>query len=84
MKVGPLQMLLFYGQIRPEVDPGRAKWSKSGPFFKELLQDRKAKSSNITMILCLMTHEGRSFVIFFIYSKAKFLTRYYFFFWGGG
>ena len=35
---GPLQVLLFFGQIRPGADPGRGKNRSLGvPFFKELL-----------------------------------------------
>ena len=35
---GPLQVLLFFGQIRPGVDPGRGKNRSRGvPFFKKLL-----------------------------------------------
>ena len=35
---GPLQVLLFFGQIRHGADPGRGKnWSRGVPFFKKLL-----------------------------------------------
>ena len=35
---GPLQELLFFGQIRPGADPGRGKNRSRGvPFFKKLL-----------------------------------------------
>ena len=35
---GPLQVLLFFGQIRPGADPGRGKNRSPGiPFFKKLL-----------------------------------------------
>ena len=35
---GPLQVLLFFGQIRPGADPGRGKNRSRGvPFFKKLL-----------------------------------------------
>ena len=35
---GPLQVLLFFGQIRPGADPGRGQNRSRGvPFFKELL-----------------------------------------------
>ena len=35
---GPLQVLLFFGQIRPGADPGRGQNRKWGvPFFKKLL-----------------------------------------------
>ena len=35
---GPLQVLLFFGQIRPGVDPGRGQNRSRGvPFFKKLL-----------------------------------------------
>ena len=35
---GPLQVLLFFGQIRSGVDPGRNQNRSMGvPFFKELL-----------------------------------------------
>ena len=33
----PLQVLLFFGQIRPLADPGRAKIGHGVPFFKELI-----------------------------------------------
>ena len=35
---GPLQVLLFFGQIRPGADPGRGQIGHGVPFFKELLQ----------------------------------------------
>ena len=39
---GPLQVLLFFGQIRPGADPGRGKNRLRGvPFFKKLLQTRR-------------------------------------------
>ena len=35
---GPLQVLLFFGQIPPEADPGRGKNRSRGvPFFRKLL-----------------------------------------------
>ena len=35
---GPLQVLLFFGQIRPGADPGSDQnRSREVPFFKELL-----------------------------------------------
>ena len=35
---GPLQVLLFFGQIRAGADPGRGKNRSRGvPFFKKLL-----------------------------------------------
>ena len=35
---GPLQVLLFFGQIRPGADPGRGKNRSRGvPFFRKLL-----------------------------------------------
>ena len=35
---GPIQVLLFFGQIRPGADPGRGKNRSPGvPFFKKLL-----------------------------------------------
>ena len=35
---GPLQVLLFFGQIRPGADPGRGQSRSQGvPFFNELL-----------------------------------------------
>ena len=35
---GPLQVLLFFGQIRPGADPGRGKNRSLGvPFFRKLL-----------------------------------------------
>ena len=34
---GPLQVLLFFGQIRPGADPGRGKNRSRGVPFKKLL-----------------------------------------------
>ena len=34
---GPLQVLLFFGQIRPGADPGWAKIGHGIPFLKKLL-----------------------------------------------
>ena len=43
---GPLQVLLFFGQIRPGADPGWGKNRSQGvPFFKEL-SDQKATATN--------------------------------------
>ena len=51
---GPLQVLLFFGQIRPGADPGRGQnRSRGGPFFNKLLLQTgrlKQQSECIAMI----------------------------------
>ena len=51
---GPLQVLLFFGQIRPGADPGRGQnRSREGPFFNKLLLQTgrlKQQSECIAMI----------------------------------
>ena len=51
MKLGmdedPLQVLLFFGQIRPGTDPGQAKKGHGGPLLQETSSsDRKATATN--------------------------------------
>ena len=44
---GPLQVLLFFGQIRPGADPGRGKSRSRGPFLQETSSsDQKATATN--------------------------------------
>ena len=46
--VDPLQVLLFFGQIRPGVDPGRrGKTGHGVPFFKQLLQTGKLQQQTV-------------------------------------
>ena len=41
---GPLQVLLFFGQIRPGADPGRGQNRSRGfPFFNELLLQQQTQ-----------------------------------------
>ena len=44
---GPLQVLLFFCQIRAGADPGRGKNRSEGvPFFNNFFSDRKATATN--------------------------------------
>ena len=43
---GPLQVLLFFGQIRPGADPGRGKNRSGGPLQETSSSDRKATAIN--------------------------------------
>ena len=44
---GPLQVLLFFGQIRPGADPGRGKNRSWGPLLQETSSsDQKATATN--------------------------------------
>ena len=75
---GPLQVLLFFGQIRQGADPGRGKNRSWGvPFFKELLpSDRKATATNRMHSNDLETC-GKKCCYFWFHSEVKFLTRFW-------
>ena len=71
---GPLQVLLFFGQIRPGADPGRAK-KVTGPLLQQTSSsDRKATATN-RMHSNDLEACGMKCCYFLFHSKAKFLTR---------
>ena len=70
---GPLQVLLFFGQIRPGADPGRGQNRSWGvPFFKELLLQNERLRHQTECIAVIYKHLGRSVVIFGFIRKSNF------------
>ena len=70
---GPLQVLLFFGQIRPGVDPGRGKNRSWGvPFFRKLLLQTGRLRQQTECIAVIYKHVGRSVVIFGSIPKSNF------------
>ena len=75
---GPLQVLLFFGQIRSGADPGRGKnRSWWGPLLQETSSsDRKATATNRMHSSDLETC-GKKCCYFWFHSEVKFLTRFW-------
>ena len=70
---GPLQVLLFFGQIRRGADPGRGKNRSRGvPFFKKLLLQSGRLQQQTECIAVIRKHVGRSVVIFGSIRKSNF------------
>ena len=70
---GLLQVLLFFGQIRRGVDPGRGKNRSRGvPFFKKLLLQTGRLQQQTDCIAVIKKHVGRRVVIFGSISKSNF------------
>ena len=70
---GPLQVLLFFSQIRPGADPGRGKNRSQGvPLFNELFSDRKATGTNRMQSNFIVM----KYYYFWFHSEVKFLTRF--------
>ena len=70
---GPLQVLLFFGQIRPGADPVRGKNRSQGvPFFKKLLLQTRRLQQQTECIAVIKKHVGRSVVIFGSIPKSNF------------
>ena len=73
---GPLQVLLFFGQIRPEADPGRGQIRSRGPLFQRTSSsDRKATATN-QMHSSHLEAFGKKCCYFWFHSEVKFLTRF--------
>ena len=69
---GPLQVLLFFGQIRPGADPGRGQNRSVGvPFFKKLLLQTGRLQQPTEFIAMIWKHVGRSVVIFGSIPKSN-------------
>ena len=74
---GPLQVLLFFGQICPGADPGRGKNMSGGPLLQETSSaDRKATATNQMHSSDLETC-GKKCCYFWFHSEVKFLTRFW-------
>ena len=70
---GPLQVLLFFGQIRPGADPGRGKNRSRGvPFFNKPLLQTGRLQQQTECIAVILKHVGRSVVIFGFIRKSNF------------
>ena len=70
---GPLQVLLFFGQIRQGADPGRGKNRSRGvPFFRKLLLQTGRLQQQTECIAVIYEHVGRSVVIFGSIPKSNF------------
>ena len=74
---GPLQVLLFFGQIRPGTDPGRGKIGHGGPLLQETSSsDWKATATNRLHSSDLETC-GKKCCYFWFHSEVKFLMRFW-------
>ena len=74
---GPLQVLLFFGQIRPGADPGRGKNRSRGvPFFKKLLLQTRMATATNQMDSNDLEACGKKCCYFWFHSEVKFLTRF--------
>ena len=75
---GPLQVLLFFGQICPGADPGRGKnRSRGGPLLQETSSsDREATATNQMHSSDLETC-GKKCCYFWFHSEVKFLMRFW-------
>ena len=73
---GPLQVLLFFGQIRPGADPGQGQnRSQEGPLLQETSSsDRKATATN-RMHSSDLEACGKKCCYFWFHSEVKFLMR---------
>ena len=70
---GPLQVLLFFGQIRPGADPGRGQnRSRGSPSLKKLLLQTGRLQQQTECIAVIWKHVGRSVVIFGFILKSNF------------
>ena len=65
-------MLLFFGQIRPGADPGRAQNRSRG---SPTSSDQKATATN-RMQSCGLEAFGKKCCHFWCHSEVKFLTRF--------
>ena len=74
---GPLQVLLFSGQIRPGADPGRGKNRSWGTLLQETSSlDQKATATN-QMHSNDLEACGKKCCYFWFHSEVKFLTRFW-------
>ena len=74
---GPLKVLLFFGQIRPGVDPGRAKLGHGDPLLQRTSSsDRMATATN-QMHSSELEAFGKKCCYFWFHSEVKFLTRFW-------
>ena len=72
---GPLQVLLFFGQISPGADPGRGKnRSQGGPLLQRLFFQSGRIQQQTKCIAMILMHVKWSIVTFG--SKVKFLMRF--------
>ena len=70
---GPLQALLFFGQIRPGADTGRGQIRSWGsPSSKNFLLQTGRLQQQIKCIAVILKHVGRSVVIFGFIRKSNF------------
>ena len=74
---GPLQVLLFFGQIRPGADPGQGQnRSRGGSLLKKTSSsDWKATATN-RMHSSDLEAFGKKCCYFWFHSDVKFLTRF--------
>ena len=74
---GPLQVLLFFGQIRPRADPGRGHNRSWGPLLqRNSSSDWKSTATN-QMHSSDLEACGKKCCYFWFHSVVKFLTRFW-------
>ena len=70
---GPLQVLLFFGQIRQGADPGRGRnRSRGSPSSKNSLPQTERIQQQTERVAMIYKHVGRSVVIFGFIPKSNF------------
>ena len=75
---GPLQVLLFFGQICPGADPGRGKNRSQGvPFFRKLLLQTGRLTATNRVHSSDLEARGKKCCYFWFHSEVKFLTRFW-------
>ena len=75
---GPLQALLFVGQIHPKADQGRGKQVMGSPSSKPSSSDRKTTATNGMHINDLEACEQTN-CYFWFHSEVKIVKRFYVF-----
>ena len=68
---GPLQVLLFFGQIRPGADPGRGKNRSRGPLLQET-SSSVLKATATTECIAALEACGKKCCYFWFHSEVKF------------
>ena len=75
---GPLQVLLFFGQISPGADPGRGKnRSRGGPLLQETSSSEQKATATNRMHSNDLEACGKKCCYFWFHSGVKFLTRFW-------
>ena len=69
-------MLLFFGQIRPGADLGRAKIGHGGPFLQETSSSNRMATATNQIDSNDLKACGKKCSYFWFHSEVKFFTRF--------